>query len=70
MVWDLRQHMRGRSEHRMYSNVLLTFLFATVAGSIALIVNWNGSPHPAVMWICGVSAGFLLLLSIARWMRP
>jgi hypothetical protein len=69
MVDDSRRRMRRWSERPFYSDVLLTLLFATVAGSVALIVNWNGTPEPAVMWICGLSAAFLLLLTIARWLR-
>ncbi|MET3650597.1 hypothetical protein ABIC75_000299 [Dyella japonica] len=62
-------NMGGRAERRIYANGFAVFLFTTVASSIALLVNWGGSPDPLVIWICGVSSMLLLFVCIARWKR-
>ena len=50
----------------VYTNAQLALLFATIASSFALLVNWNGTPDRLVVGICGGSAVVLLVLSLIR----
>jgi hypothetical protein len=51
------------------TNAQIALLFVTLVSSLALVVNWGGTPDALVEGICAGSATLLLALSIINRKR-
>ena len=58
------------AQHSVYTNAQIALLFATLVSSLALAVNWSGTPDVVVEGICAGSAILLLLVSLIKRKQP
>lgn len=54
----------------VYTNAQIALLFTTLVSSLALAVNWNGTPDVVVEGICAGSALLLLMLTLINRKQP